>query len=197
MPSAFVFPTNLTQQERVQPLLEQIDIERMTRFMTKFTSFRNRYYKSRYGKEAGDWLFAYVTELCKDVVANPEKNGMSVSVRQVSHAWGQSSIIVHIEAYDRNKQQQQQQPSTTTGDGVTIIGAHLDSVNLYNPYWGRSPGADDDGSGTTTTIEALTLLIQSGYVPPNPLEFHWYSAEEGGLLGSAKIASLYRNSGVL
>jgi hypothetical protein len=28
-------------------------------------------------------------------------------------------------------------------EDLTIISAHLDSVNQWNPYWGRSPGADD------------------------------------------------------
>jgi leucyl aminopeptidase len=60
---------------------------------------------------------------------------------------------------------------------------------------GRSPGADDDGSGTTTIIEAYRLLIKSGYVPASPLEFHFYSAEEAGLLGSQKIAAAYKKAG--
>jgi leucyl aminopeptidase len=33
--------------------------------------------------------------------------------------------------------------------------------------------------------------MESGYTPSTPLEFHWYSAEEGGLLGSQKVAAAY------
>lgn len=47
-----------------------------------------------------------------------------------------------------------------------------------------SPGADDDGSGTVTTLEAFRALVKSGWEPATPVEFHWFSAEEGGLLGS-------------
>jgi leucyl aminopeptidase len=58
--------------------------------------------------------------------------------------------------------------------------------------------ADDDGSGTTSTIHAFRALCESGYVPTtSDLEFHWYSAEEGGLLGSQAIAKSYEQQGVV
>ena len=63
----------------------------------------------------------------------------------------------------------------------------------------RAPGADDDGSGTVTTLEALRLTIQQlvagTFVPENTLEFHFYSAEEGGLLGSADVFHRYSLAG--
>jgi bacterial leucyl aminopeptidase len=60
---------------------------------------------------------------------------------------------------------------------ITVIGAHQDSINHVNPYL-RAPGADDDGSGTITILEAYRALLKSGYAPQNPLEFQWYAAEE-------------------
>jgi leucyl aminopeptidase len=59
----------------------------------------------------------------------------------------------------------------------------------------RSPGADDNGSGTVTHLEAFRVLVESGFKPKNTLEFHWYGGEEGGLLGSADVFSSYRSSG--
>jgi len=39
-------------------------------------------------------------------------------------------------------------------------------------------------------------LAESGYTPKNgPVEFHWYAAEEGGLLGSQAIARYKKDSG--
>jgi leucyl aminopeptidase len=59
-----------------------------------------------------------------------------------------------------------------------------------------SPGADDDCSGTVSILEAFRVLAHSGYVPLNgPVEFHWYAAEEGGLLGSQAIARYKKESG--
>ena len=38
-------------------------------------------------------------------------------------------------------------------------------------------GADDDGSGTVTILEAYRALIASDFRPIRTVEFHWYSAE--------------------
>lgn len=54
-------------------------------------------------------------------------------------------------------------------------------------------GADDDGSGTTTVMEVLHVLTHGGYVPQSHnVEFHFYSAEEGGMLGSQAIVNDYQ-----
>jgi bacterial leucyl aminopeptidase len=75
-------------------------------------------------------------------------------------------------------------------------------------------GADDDGSGTVTILEAYRALITSDFRPVEHIEFHWYSAEvchsmcsttvldfnacpkEGGLLGSQAVAKEYEARGV-
>jgi bacterial leucyl aminopeptidase len=75
-------------------------------------------------------------------------------------------------------------------------------------------GADDDGSGSVTILEAYRALILSDFRPVRPVEFHWYSAEvgssmrsttvldfnacpqEGGLLGSQAVAKDYEARGV-
>lgn len=57
-----------------------------------------------------------------------------------------------------------------------------------------SSGADDDGSGTTTVMEVLHILTQAGFTPQSHnVEFHFYSAEEGGMLGSQAIVNDYQN----
>ena len=83
-----------------------------------------------------------------------------------------------------------------TSGPVTIVGAHEDSINLNNPTSGRAPGADDDGSGTVNLMEVFRALVAANYKPNTPVEFHFYSGEEGGLLGSQAIARDYKNRGV-
>lgn len=55
------------------------------------------------------------------------------------------------------------------------------------------------GSGTVTILEALRVLLTSADVvkgkAQNTIEFHWYSAEEGGLLGSQAIFTAYEKEG--
>lgn len=37
--------------------------------------------------------------------------------------------------------------------------------------------------------------MTAGFKPSTPVEFHWYSGEEGGLLGSQAVAKSYKSSG--
>ncbi|KAG6880282.1 hypothetical protein C0992_000059 [Termitomyces sp. T32_za158] len=57
-------------------------------------------------------------------------------------------------------------------------------------------GADDDGSGSVTILEAYRALIAANFSPDRAVEFHWYSAEEGGLLGSQAVAQDYERRSV-
>ncbi|CAK7231219.1 hypothetical protein SCUCBS95973_007837 [Sporothrix curviconia] len=78
---------------------------------------------------------------------------------------------------------------------LTILGAHQDSMNYLFPLL-PAPGADDDCSGTVSILEAFHILAEHGYTPKNgPVEFHWYAAEEGGLLGSQPIARYKKEQG--
>jgi bacterial leucyl aminopeptidase len=103
-----------------------------------------------------------------------------VTAEHFPHSWGQNSIIATI-------------PGKT--NSTVVIGAHQDSINLWLPSILAAPGADDDGSGTVTILEAFRVLLQSKDIVEgnheNTIEFHWYSAEEGGLLGSQAIFSTY------
>jgi bacterial leucyl aminopeptidase len=100
------------------------------------------------------------------------------------HPWGQNSIIATIPGKSNE---------------TVVIGAHQDSINLWLPSILPAPGADDDGSGTVTILEAFRVLLTSEDVikgkAPNTIEFHWYSAEEGGLLGSQAIFADYEKKG--
>jgi hypothetical protein len=45
-------------------------------------------------------------------------------------------------------------------------------------------------------FDSKTALVAVDFVPETyPLEFHYYSAEEGGLLGSQAIARAYKQDG--
>jgi leucyl aminopeptidase len=77
-------------------------------------------------------------------------------------------------------------------ESLVIIGAHLDSINLSDPsLTARAPGADDDGSGTTTLLETFHVLAEAGYLPDRTVELHWYAAEEPGIFGSQDVANKY------
>lgn len=137
-----------------------------------------RYFRSDYGKESSEWLLGKIQDIIK------ESGAEDVHAEAFPHSWQQSSIIATI-------------PGQT--NSTIVIAAHQDSINLWLPSILPAPGADDDGSGTVTILEAFRALlsdeaVQSGELE-NTVEFHWYSAEEGGLLGSRAIFSEYEKQG--
>ncbi|RMZ88111.1 hypothetical protein DV736_g4660, partial [Chaetothyriales sp. CBS 134916] len=170
------YPPKPAHNASVQPLLKLIKQKNMRKDLEKFTSFHTRYYKSDYGIQSAEWLLGQVNGIIVD--AGADKHGVTVS--KFPHPWGQFSIIARIPG-----------KSNTT----IVIGAHQDSINMFLPAFFAAPGADDDGSGTVTILEALRVILQSEDIlqgkAENTLEFHWYSAEEGGLLGSSAIFKSY------
>lgn len=72
-------------------------------------------------------------------------------------------------------------PGTDLADQLVIIGGHIDS-------WDGARGAQDNGTGTSTTLEAArllsTILAEQGLQPRRTIRFMLWSGEEQGLLGS-------------
>lgn len=149
----------------------------MRRHLETFTSFHTRYYKSQYGSQSSAWLLKQVDGTLKDAGAN------DAFVKAFPHPWGQSSIIATIPGKS-NK--------------TVVIGAHQDSINLFLPSILAAPGADDDGSGTVTILEALRVLLKSKEIlkgeAENTVEFHWYSAEEEDFWAVRQSSSHTRKS---
>ncbi|KAF7728736.1 Leucine aminopeptidase 1 [Apophysomyces ossiformis] len=169
-------PSHVKYQDEVKPFIGNLTTDTMKELLTRFTKFETRYYKSDSGRESGEWLLEQV----KSVASSADH----VSVAPFAHPWAQSSIIARFEGSRED-----------LNNEVVIVGAHQDSVNMWQPLWVRSPGADDDGSGTVTIFEAFRSLVDNGFKPERPVEFHWYSAEEGGLLGSQAVAKEYKRQG--
>lgn len=174
------YPSEPALKKELKPLLKTLSKLEMRNHLETFTSFHTRYYKSEYGAQSSAWLLKTINETITD--SGADKYGAFVEPFQ--HPWGQNSIIATIPGKS-NK--------------TIVIGAHQDSINLFLPSILSAPGADDDGSGTVTILEALRVLLTSEDVikgnAGNTIEFHWYSAEEGGLLGSQAIFAEYERTG--
>lgn len=162
----------LSHQRLIKPLFPKISTDKMRDALTHFTSFYNRYYGDVYGEHSAQWLHSQIAEIIEAAPFHTH-----ISLEYFTHPFPQPSIIARFETKVRNSSQP-----------LTIIGAHQDSANYLFPLL-PAPGADDDGSGTVSILEAFRVLALSGFVPKNgAVEFHWYAAEEGGLLGSQAIA---------
>ncbi|MCJ1283204.1 Leucine aminopeptidase 1 [Xylographa opegraphella] len=174
------FPSKPTHNSTLSPLMKDLSKKQMRKHLETFTAFHTRYYRSDSGAESSAWLFSQVNK----TVAESNASSYGAHVNVFPHPWGQASVIATLPGKS-NK--------------TVVIGAHQDSINLFLPSILAAPGADDDGSGTVTILEALRVLLQSEDIVKgemeNTVEFHWYSAEEGGLLGSQAIFSAYEKEG--
>ncbi|KAL9634468.1 MAG: hypothetical protein Q9204_002992 [Flavoplaca sp. TL-2023a] len=174
------YPEKPIYNETLAPAMKDLSKKNMRKHLEKFTSFYTRYYKSSYGAESSAWLLDQVNMTINK--SGAAEHG--AFVKAFSHPWGQNSVIATIPG---------------KSDKTVVVGAHQDSINLFLPSILPAPGADDDGSGTVTILEALRVLLQFETIvhgnASNTIEFHFYSAEEGGLLGSQAIFSLYEKAG--
>lgn len=169
------YPPEMQHPTEVAPLTEHLSTSTMKQRLQRFSSFFTRYYRSRTGVQSAEWLYGQVQQVIDQ--SGAAKHG--VTVDKFQHPWGQFSIIAKV-------------PGRTAR--TVVVGGHQDSVNLHGNNL-RSPGADDNGSGSITILEAFNALLQSDAIArgsaPNTVEFHWYAAEEAGLLGSKAIFSEY------
>lgn len=178
------FPDHVAHKKALKDVFAHISEDGPRKNLEAFTAFRTRYYRSETGRESQKWLLSTASSL-----ADTRKD-LNITITEQPHSWGQNSIILHIPGASSSSVSVQQRNSS----GTTIVGAHQDSTGFL-PFL-PAPGADDDGSGTVTLLEALRVLLGTKrWAPQTPVEFHWYSAEEGGLLGSQEVVRAYKERG--
>ncbi len=180
-----------SHSSQVTPILKTLSTSNMQSYLSTLTSYNNRYYTSSTGKAASQWIFDTITQVrsprtvfhttVSDTALQLAADRDDITVTKFNHSWQQFSVVAHI-------------PGKSSG-ALTVLGAHEDSINLNSPSSGRAPGADDDGSGTVNLIEIFRALVAADFQPSTPVEFHWYSGEEAGLLGSQDIAKNYKSKG--
>jgi len=174
------YPSKVAHKNTIVPLFKDLNKTNIQSHLEYFTSFQNRYYRSPFGAQSCRWLINLINETILETGAD----NYGITVKRFIHPWDQFSIIVNIPG---------------KSDALVVLGAHQDSVNHLLPVTGRAPGADDDGSGTMTTLETMRVLLSSKDIlegkAENTIEFHWYSGEEGGMLGSRLVFQAYEKEG--
>eukprot|EP01080_Neovahlkampfia_damariscottae_P008129 gene8129-12589_t len=171
------FPDEPTQKKVVKKMIKKIDsghsFDHVTKVVKHLQSYKTRHARSTTGVEAVEWIKA---EYEKRIAAIEDKDRRKLfSVRVVKHTnWLQPSLVITMKGKT---------------DEIVILGGHIDST----ASGGVAPGADDDASGSSSVLEAFTIIAKySKYVPKKTIEFHVYAAEEMGLLGSREIAREYK-----
>ncbi|OGT44600.1 MAG: hypothetical protein A3F42_05735 [Gammaproteobacteria bacterium RIFCSPHIGHO2_12_FULL_37_34] len=162
---------SIKYEPQVNQLLHQINPQNMWNNLTTLTNFQDRFAFSENGVDAAKWI----------------KNQVETIAKQTNH---DNDVTVYFIDTGRFRQ-----PSVVAkfgnedGPGI-VIGGHIDSI--VKDFFGRSPGADDDGSGTVTVMEVARTLLTSGMRFKKPIYFIWYAAEEMGLVGSKVVVSEFQ-----
>ncbi|KAI1252173.1 hypothetical protein MGN70_006746 [Eutypa lata] len=173
------FPAEVAHADDVNALLSSLDKANLETTLKTYSDFETRYYLSDTGVQASEWLLEQV----QGVVSASGIDGATAEAFP-HEDFDQVSIIAKI-------------PGKAAS--TVVVGAHLDSVNGADET-GRSPGADDNGSGTVTLLEALRVVVSDPKIAAgeneNTIEFHWYAGEEAGLLGSADVWDQYASESV-
>ena len=77
---------------------------------------------------------------------------------------------------------------STYPDEILLVGGHLDS-------WDLGDGAHDDGAGCVQSMDALRLLLETGYQPKRTIRVVLFMSEEVGILGGKKYAEEAKSKG--
>jgi len=156
-------------------LVSLVSLDTVTYYDTRLQNFQTRYSFADSNVAASQWLYDKFQEFGLDSVAfdsfpHPENPS----------SWQRN--VVGVKYGDMEP------------DRVLVIGGHFDSV-VYGPgtdpyTW--APGADDNGSGTTGTLEIARVL--KDFPTDKTLYFVPFAAEEQGLYGSSHFAEEASNN---
>jgi len=160
-------------QKQVTQLLTQLNPQEMWGLLTTLSSSQDRYANSDNGVNAANWLKTQVETFAK------ENNRNDVTVYTIAtEGYKQPSVVAKI--------------GNSSGPGI-VIGAHMDTLS---GSFRKMPGADDDGTGTVTVLEAARTLLSSGMTFKKPIYFVWYAAEEEGLVGSESVVNEFTSNNI-
>lgn len=177
----YVYPSKL-HPDIVQPVLSQINAQDVENEMKGFIHDLpgDRYYKSDNGRKAAMYVKDYLYDLIGDS-SQPDR----FEVALFDHEWKQPSIIFKVKRDAIHSKKNEKK---------VIIGCHIDSINFK--FYEDAPGVDDNLSGIVTIMQCikhLIKLVQKGQISvKNTVEFHFYSAEEIGSLGSIQVFEAYK-----
>jgi bacterial leucyl aminopeptidase len=156
------FPSNLSHVALVEELFfPLINPGRLAETDKWLSSYFTRYFRSDTGRSSS-------LDIAKHLLNITATYNYPASITVVqSSSYPQVSVVATIHGTE------------LFGDEVVVAGAHLDSISGgLRPATTRSPGADDDGSGSSTLLEVFAVLAEGNFKPLRTVEFQWYAAEE-------------------
>lgn len=150
--------------DRVRRATEQVSVERIYRYEADLFQFGSKYMTEPGNRLANDYLLRTL-----------ESFGYAPELQWFEPRPGvrTANVIARL-------------VGTVDPDLVCVVSSHYDSVR-------RSPGADDNTSGTVALLETARVLRASGM--SITIEFAFFTGEEAGLLGSREYVRRAQEGG--
>ncbi len=122
----------------------------------------------------------------------PENAAAVLWIAEQLEQYGYDNVV--LDPYDYLGNEQLQPYATKIGktrpNEMYILGAHMDSININNPAL-PAPGADDDGSGTSSVMEMARIFA---HVETDvSIRFVLWNNEETGLNGSSAYVESHKD----
>lgn len=165
------YPVIQQEDPRIRNIMDQVSKDSLEATIEHMQAYHTRRWDSRIVYEAQDWLY------------------------QTYRGMGIDSVFLHdfVFLYHDTLRETSDnviaiQRGTLYPDEYVVCGAHYDSYNNSpgHPDSLRSPGADDNASGTSGILETARLL--SRYKFERSIMYCGWAAEEANLQGSAAYA---------
>lgn len=164
-------------------LLDQVESDRLMMHITALQGFYTRHVNSPQAEtdRGVGAAAAYIKTQLEAIVAR-SPNNFTVFAQPFEAQYNgvvstQNNIIGYI-------------PGTEEGAGTIVVGAHYDSRTWdLNDASGYAPGADDNGSGVSATLELARILSQRPQ--RSSVVFVLFCAEEVGRQGSRAFVRDY------
>lgn len=172
------FPEISEPDSRIQSMIEDLKVEELQADVDHLCSYHNRRAKGPYIYEVQDWLVSEFQSFGIDTVVLHQFK----PINTWGYEWGFETAANVLAV----------QKGTKYPNEYVICGGHYDStVKVYeydDPYADtlRSPGADDNASGTAGIL--ATARILSKYNFERTIIYAAWNAEECGLCGSSEFA---------
>ncbi len=142
-----------------------------------------------------DSLISYTTNYQNYLTRHSSTDGYDTACAWSQDRFEGMGLEVEVQPFPMSGYTCQNVIATQTGQTYPnrywIICGHLDSTSP-NPYY-DAPGADDNGSGSATVMEAARIM--SGYQFEYTVKYILFGGEEQGLYGSAYYASNAASAG--
>ncbi|CEG58861.1 aminopeptidase LapA [Legionella fallonii] len=161
----------IKHQDEVNAALKEVVADNIWQTLTHLVSYHNRSATKDTGVDAANWLKAQFEAMAT------EYGRTDTATFFVSTGWYKQPSLVTVIGKDID------------APGI-VIGAHMDTLD------GRMPGAGDDGSGSSSVMEAARVLLASKATFKRPIYIIWYAAEERGLVGSQYVVQHFMEKSV-